>query len=192
MISENFAEILGLLCAEGCHIVVCYKCWCRYGEKRYFKNNKSNRIEFYNKNQKLLKRYKNLLKKEFNYTTKITKHGKINICKKHIVTRIIDKTELGHLKWKVPNKIIKTKNNKIKIAFIRGYFNGDGTTSNRVRFFSTNKIALKQVSLLLIQLKIEHTFPKPMLKNNRKPLYLIQISERERERFLKKIKPSFK
>jgi len=38
-------------------------------------------------------------------------------------------------------------------------------------------------------LNMKHTFQKPMIKPNRKPLYCIQLSRRERERFLNLIEP---
>jgi intein/homing endonuclease len=160
-------------------------------KKRYYKNQKSEHIEFYNKDIKLLNRLQNLLNKEFWYHPKITKHGKINICRRDIIKKIINQTPLGHLKWKVSELVINSSNN-IKISFLRGYFDGDGTTSNRIRFFSTNNGGLLQVYRLLSDLSIKHTFPKPILKEQRKPLYYIQISEKERERFLNIIKPTSK
>lgn len=140
---------------------------------------------------KLLERLQKLLDKEFNYYPKITKHGKINICRRDIIRHILNQTSLGHLKWKVPESVINSSDD-IKTSFIRGYFDGDGTASNRIRFFSTNKEGLLQVSKLLSDLAVIHTFPKPQIKEGRKPLYYIQISEKERERFLNIIKPTSK
>jgi len=187
IISREFAEIIGLLCAEGCHIVSFSSYWSK-SERRYRKNDRSERIEFYNKDYDLLLNYKQLLLKEFNYHARITKHNKINIGTKSIINKIIEQTKLGNMKWRVPKSIINYNNN-IKISFIRGYFDGDGTVSNRIRFFSTNKKGLIQVSNLLDCLKIKHTFQGPIIKENRKPAYIIQVSEKERERFLKLIKP---
>jgi intein/homing endonuclease len=129
-----------------------------------------------------------LLFKEFGYESKVTKHGKINIGKLSIIQRIISYTILGHLKWKVPS-LIMNSTKRSQIAFIRGYFDGDGTASGRIRFFSTNELGLKQVSELLKKLKIKHTTQDPVLKEKRKPLYIIQISEKEKERFLNLIQP---
>ncbi len=185
----EFAEILGLLCAEGCHTVSYFSYWGKdRGRDRFFRNDKSERIELYNKDKKLLQHYQKLLSKEFDYNPKVTKHGKINICKIDIIKSIISHTKLGFLKWKVPNNIMESSKN-IKIAFIRGYFDGDGTVSNRVRMFSSNKKGLKQVSKLLKDLEIKHTFQGPIFKENRKPSYIIQVSEKEKERFLNMIKP---
>ncbi len=55
--------------------------------------------------------------------------------------------------------------------------------------FSTNKIGLKQVSLLLKDLKIKHTMQGPNFKENRKPSYILQISETEKKRFLNTLRP---
>jgi intein/homing endonuclease len=189
LISEEFAEILGLLCAEGCHTLSYSSYWGKdRGKDRFFKNDKSERIEFYNKDPKLLDRYLYLLDSVFNYKPKITKHGKVNICKQHIMQLILGQTELGHLNWKVPNSVI-ISSNSVKICFIRGFFDGDGTVSNRVRMFSTNYKGLKKVSLILKQLDILHTFQTPKKIPQKKQLYIIQISERNKETFLNLIKP---
>jgi intein/homing endonuclease len=188
-LTPEFSEILGLLCAEGHHSVTFSSYWGKdRGRKRFYKNQKSDHIEFFNKDVKLLTHFQKLLNKEFNYYPSITKHGKINICIRDIIRSIINYTELGHLKWRVPENILNS-DNSIKIAFLRGYFDGDGTVSNRIRFFSTNIDGLRQVSKMLNDLDLKHTLPKPILKEGRKPLYYIQISEKERERFLKIIKP---
>ena len=188
-ITPELSEILGLLCAEGHYSIHYFDYWgTDRGRQRFYKNHKSEHIEFYNKDIKLLKHFQKLLNKEFDYYPKITKHGKINICRRDIIRKIINYTPLGHLKWRVPKEIIES-NNSIKIAFLRGYFDGDGTVSNRIRFFSTNIIGLRKVSIILNSLEIKHTLPKPILKYNRKPLHYIQVSEKEKERFLKIIKP---
>jgi intein/homing endonuclease len=191
-LTAEFAEIIGLLCAEGCYIYR-YEDFIEYYKDkiRFHHNHKSERIEFYNKDKKLLIHLQELLYTEFNYRPKITARGKINICKSDIIRKIITQTKLGHLKWKVPDAVLDAQV-EIKIAFIRGYFDGDGTVSNRVRMFSTNKTGLIQVSKILEELEIKHSLPKPIIKQNRKPLFYIQISEREKERFLNIIKPSSK
>jgi intein/homing endonuclease len=188
-LTPGFAEILGLLCAEGSHIVSYSNYWGKdKGKDRFFKNDKSERIEFYNKDVNLLKHYQKLLFDEFSYTPKITKHGKINICTIHIIRRIINHTCLGTLKWQVP-KLVKKGSIKVKISFLRGYFDGDGTVSGAYRMFSCNKGGLLQVSSLLDDLKIEHTIQGPVLKENRKPSFIIHICKKEKERFLKTVKP---
>tara|TARA_Y100000310_G_scaffold315676_1_gene366477 strand:- start:1644 stop:2243 length:600 start_codon:yes stop_codon:yes gene_type:complete len=188
-ISPELAEILGLLCAEGCHVVSYCSYWGRERNKpRYYKNKKSERIEFYNKDEKLLFHYQKLLHKEFDHTSKITKHGKINIGNRNIIRKIIEQTELGHLKWRIPDSVISS-NRKIKISFLRGFFDGDGTAISVVRMFSTNKKGLDQISLILKVLGFRHTVQNPVIKPNRKPHYVLQLSMKDQTKFLEEVKP---
>ena len=188
-ITPQFAEITGLLCAEGSHVIAYSSYWGKdRGRKRFYKNDKSERIEFTNKDNELLFHYQNLLLKEFNYDAKPTKHYKVNICKISIIKNIISHTSLGHDKWKVPKCIING-DNIAKISFIRWYFDGDGTVSNSIRFFSTNNSGLNQVFKLLQDLGFKPYFEKPMIKKDRKPLHVIHIRQNERESFLSLIKP---
>ena len=188
-ITSQLAEIIGLLCAEGSHVISYSSYWGKdRGKDRFYKNDKSERIEFTNKDKKLLFHYQNLLLKEFNYDAKPTKHYKVNICKMSIIKNIISHTSLGHDKWKIPDSIVNS-HDKIKVSFIRGYFDGDGTVSNSIRFFSTNNSGLNQVYRILWDLGFKPYFEKPMIKKNRKPLYVIHIRQNERERFLSLIKP---
>tara|TARA_Y100000310_G_C20593822_1_gene769478 strand:- start:321 stop:908 length:588 start_codon:yes stop_codon:yes gene_type:complete len=188
-ITIKLAEILGLLCAEGSHIIAYSSYWGKdRGRDRFFTNNKSERIEFYNKDIKLLKHYQKLLFDEFEYSPKITKHNKINICKMNIIRSIILQTPLGHMKWTIPLSVKESKR-EVKIAFVRGFFDGDGTVSNRVRFFSSNPDGIKQLSDLLRDLDFKHTIQGPIKRENHKDSFVIQISQKERESFLKEIKP---
>ena len=188
-IKPELAEILGLLCAEGCHVIQFSSFWgTDKGKPRYYKNHKSERIEFFNNDLKLLERLQILLSIEFNYYPKITKDNKINICKRTVIRKVIKSTKLGHLSWKVP-KSIKISSKKVKISFIRGFFDGDGSASTSIRFFSTNRIGLIQISKLLNDLKLLHTFEGPHFREGKKPSYVIQVSRREEERFLNIIQP---
>ena len=189
-ITLELAEILGLLCAEGCHVVSFSSYWgLERGKPRYYRNAKSESIQFYNKDRLLISHYQKLLSKEFDYHPKLTKHGKINICKINIMREITRHTKLGHLSWQVPGSI-RNSNKEIKIAFLRGYFDGDGSaTGRKIRFFSCNKSGLLQVSRLLDDLNFKHTFQGPIIKEDRKPSYIIQISRQQKERFLNIIKP---
>lgn len=184
------SEILGLLCAKGCHSISYSSYWGKdRGKPRYFRNDKSEKIEFFNKDIKLLRHYQNLLAKEFGYHPRIGSGNKILICKIQIINSIINHTGLGHLKWSVPCSVMNGSTN-VKLAFLRGFFDGDGTFSgNRPRIFSTNKNGLKQISLLLEELGISHTFPNPILKQGRKPFYSISIRAKDRETFLNKVNP---
>ncbi len=191
-ITPELAEILGLLCSEGCYIERhdTYPGKDR-GKDRLYHNHKSMRIEFYNKDERLVTHYQDLLKKEFGYSTKRTKFGKVNLCRRDIIRLIISKTLIGHLKWNVPKDVLEG-DEIVKQSFIRGYFDGDGTSSHNVRFFSTNERGLLSVYQLLSDLKFNPSFTKPMLKEKRKPLYVLQLSLKEKERFLKEINPILK
>jgi len=192
VVSTHFAEILGLLCAEGSHIISYSNYWENdNGKKRYRKNKKSERIEFYSKDEKLSLHYLTLLESEFNYRGKITKHGKVNIGNRNVIRKITEQTPLGHLNWNVPDSIISSCNNR-KIAFLRGFFDGDGTAINIVRMFSTNKRGIYQISQLLLDLNYKHTVQKPVIKPNRKPHYVLQLSRKHHARFFKEIKPVIK
>ncbi len=188
--SEELAEILGLLCAEGCYVNTRTTYWEFDKErgKKYLKKNKlQRRIEFGNKNQILLNHFVSLLEKEFSYSPKPGK-DRVRICKRNIIDAILSFTEIGHLNWKVPKNILKGDLN-LKRKFLRGFFEGDGTISNRIRLFSTNYSGLKQVSLLLEDLRIIHKFKENKVTGNRKPCFEIYIFENQRESFLKEIKP---
>ncbi len=187
---NNLAEIIGLLCAEGSYILQ-YSTYMSYdrGRFRLFKNHKSERIELYNKDTNLLLHYRDLLLLEFNYKANITKNNKINLCNRKIIRVLISYTQLGHLKWKVPDEVLKSENIFLKTSFIRGYFDGDGTSSNSIRMFSTNKKGITQVAFLLNQLNIKNTLQKPIIKENRKPIFTLQVSRKAKERFLNLINP---
>jgi len=188
-ITPEFAEILGLLCAEGSHVIAYSSYWGKdRGKHRFFINDKSERIEFTNKDTQLIRHYINLLKKEFDYSPNPTKHYKVNICKISIIKRIVKETKLGNEKWRVSKSVLNSNNN-IKILFLRGYFDGDGSASNGIRFTSVNKYGLQQVSKLLTDLKFIHSLQNPSFRERRKPIYTIQLSRREKEKFLKMIRP---
>jgi intein/homing endonuclease len=188
-ISKEFAEILGLLCAEGSHIISYSSYWEINGlKKRYRKDKRSERIEFYSKDINLANHYISLLDKEFGFTFKITKHGKINIGNRAIIKSIINQTPLGHLKWQVPNSVIDS-NKEIKVFFLRGFFDGDGTAINIVRMFSTNKNGIDQLSFLLSNLNYKHTIQGPIIRPKRKPHYVLQLSRKDQIRFLEEINP---
>ncbi|MBT4175002.1 hypothetical protein HOC80_00780 [archaeon] len=189
-ISEELAEILGFLCAEGCYVNTKSTYWQYYknrNKKYLIKNKPQRRIEFGNTNKILLDYFKKLLEIEFDYSPNIGK-DRIRICKGAIVDSIISHTDIGHLKWHVPSKVRKGSQ-KVKKVFIRGFFEGDGTISNRIRFFSTNLKGLEQISEMLTELKIQNKLNGPSIKVNRKPLYEIYIYQSMRETFLNKIKP---
>ncbi len=188
-ITPELAEILGLLCAEGSYILSFPSYWGKdKGKRRFYKNHKSERIEFSNKDRKLLNHFQSLIQTQYGYKPNATKHNKINICRRSVIREIISYTELGCLTWSIPKEIMSADIN-IKISFLRGFFDGDGTASSIIRFFSINKNGLIQVNSLLNELNLKSTFLGPYEKIGRKPYYVIQISRTEKENFLNIIKP---
>ena len=188
-ISPELAEIIGLLCAEGSYVIGYSSYWLvERGKLRFRVNDKSERIEFCNKDPKLLEHFSKLLLKVFNYQTKSTKHHKVNICKVAIVKKILSLTNIGHSKWYVPG-VIMAADKKIIISFIRGYFDGDGSSSKYIRFFSTNEHGLNQVQKLLQIIGFRSYFEKTYLKESRKPLFTLHVENRQRESFLSLIQP---
>ena len=188
-ISPKLAEILGLLCAEGSYVLAYSSYWGKERCKpRYYKNKKSERIEFSNEDQKLLMHFQTLVSLEFGFRPNITKHNKINLCRNEIIRAILSHTRLGHLSWQVPASV-QNGSCDVKEAFIRGFFDGDGTASKEIRFFSTNEKGLTQLSGILSNLGWKNYMLKPQIKPNRKPLFTIQLLSKEKENFLKQIKP---
>ncbi len=190
MITPEKAEIIGLLCAEGSHIIQ-FSNYLQYykNRKKYYlkRNDKSERIEFFNNDQKLLLHLKLLLKKVYNYEVNIS-GNKIRICKNHVIYDLLKYSEYKNMEWRVP-KEVTLGNKKIILRFIRGYFDGDGTVSNRLRMFSTNKIGLKQVFRLLNKIGIRCNLVGPEIKPDRKPLHVLYVLESQKKRFLNMVKP---
>ncbi|MBU2639794.1 MAG: hypothetical protein KKG75_03785 [Nanoarchaeota archaeon] len=130
--NENIAEILGLLCSEGYYRDYRVDCttYDKRRKKHYLRKNKRQRVlEFSNKNIPLVYHFQKLLKKEFDYSTKISMTHidlcRIFITRWDIIDRLISYSDFGCSRWKVPREIIHG-NIKVKRSFIRGFFYGDG------------------------------------------------------------------
>ncbi|MFH1228982.1 MAG: LAGLIDADG family homing endonuclease [Candidatus Aenigmatarchaeota archaeon] len=107
------------------------------------------------------------MKKCYKYERRVTgvpDAWKVAIGKKVIIKDLLNFTDYGHLKWRVPKTILKTRSSSLKIAFLRGYYDGDGVRPDlnknknliiRVRFRSTNIVGLKQIIKLLRDLNIK-------------------------------------
>jgi len=167
-INPEKAEIIGFLCAEGSYYDYISKYWSydHRRNKRYFRVTRQEGIEFGNNNILLLNRFLFLLKKCYNYERRVTgvpKAKKVVIKKILVMRDLLSFTEYGYMKWRVPDDILKTKDKEIKIAFLRGFYEGDGIRPDvnkrniitKVRFSSKNLIGLRQVSQLLKDLNIK-------------------------------------
>ena len=149
------AEILGLLCAEGSHYK--YPCtymgWSRNPNKKYKRTQIFEGVNFNNNDKRLLNHFRRLMLKVYDYAPRITgvsKSLRIHIKKKSVVQNLLEFTDFGYAKWQVP-KNIQNSNARIKSAFIRGLYEGDGTKLQRtsrngyfIDFNMKNKEALRQ------------------------------------------------
>ena len=188
--SPEKAEIIGLLCAEGSYYNSFTDCWLYYPnrDKSYFRKNKQTTyIQFANFDINLLNHFKNLVYEVYNYNASFSS-DRIRICNRNVIKDLLKYTDYGHLKCKVPVNVLKGDND-VKIRFIRGFFDGEGTTSTTVRMFSTNERGLRNISLLLEQLNIKNTFNGPCYKEGRKPYFYIYIRKCDENKFLSMINP---
>ena len=197
--SAERANIFGLLCSDGN-----YRSYIsRYVEfdkrsNKYYKRVKNTRIlEFANTNFMLLKKFQKLLYFVYKYKPNITLSNnnvfRVCITKHYVIDDIIKDVNLGNNKWSIP-KFVMDGNKNIKIGFIKGFFDGDGSvdfTKNktpRIRIPSTNLMGLKQIKIVLNKLKIESNFNGPYKRENRKDGYEILLKKKSIERFIKLIK----
>ncbi len=65
----------------------------------------------------------------------------------------------------------------------------DGTACRNIRFFSSNPSGLKQISNLLNNLNFKHTIQGPIIREKRKPSYIIQISAKDKIKFIQNVDP---
>ncbi len=195
MFSQNKAEIVGFLCAEGNYYNK-FSDYLQYYPNRgkngkHYKIHKRNiYIQFANFNQKILKRFYNLLEAEYNYSPRIYS-DRIKICRRDIIRDLIKCSNYGCLKWSIPKEI--KNNTNLAIRFLYGYFEGDGCSrENKIVFSSSNFNGLKQVRTLLDKLSINNTLQGPYFRKNREPEYFVYIKRDSWDRFFNIIKPNSK
>ncbi|MGF3584151.1 MAG: AAA family ATPase [Thermoplasmatota archaeon] len=186
--SEELMEFLGLLISDGSI--------CKRGESVAFSNN----------NEHLRKKFKHLLKRVFNITkSKEYNDGRVVVYSKTLIAF------LNHLEFRYDNKLhipgyfYKLPRNEIK-AFIRGYFDGDGTVAMTNHYptpklFSVSKDFIQELQALL-QIKLgisskigEHNTPKGRVYElvvrgyeGRKKFLEIGSSSKDKRMKLEKIK----
>ncbi len=192
-ITPEKAEIIGLLCAEGSFhdYTSTFMEYYKDRKKSYLKKNKrSIYIQFANFDEKLLLHFKDLINKVYGYDVPINK-DRVRICRRSLIDDLLKYTDYGHLKWEIPNSV-KKGSKDIKIKFIRGFFDGDGTISTTVRMFSTNELSLRGISDLLKEIGIKNNFNGPCIRESRKPYFYIYILRSEQSKFLNMIDPRSK
>ncbi|MDD5651017.1 MAG: LAGLIDADG family homing endonuclease [Candidatus Nanoarchaeia archaeon] len=162
ILTIELAEILGYICAEGCDSDYIDNHW-GYDKRRgksYRRSSKRVSITFSNTDEGLKKHFINIFNKVFGYSRHFNKSGNFCINRIEVVKYLRDYSLFGSKRWKVP-KQIKNANNKIKSAFCRAYFDGDGTIETKkkeIRLDSTNENGLKEVKTLLDNLKFNSHF----------------------------------
>lgn len=176
------AEILGLLCAEGNHrgYIAIYFEKNRKRKAVYLRECWKEIIEFSNTDVTLLRHFVSLLSNEYNYQPKIIKSNndvfRVCITKNNVIRDLLKYTDFGCLKWSIPSSILKS-DHLVKAAFIRGFFDGDGSVDYvdkkipRIRFGSSNFNGLKMLSKLLESISLKHSLNGPYLQYNRMPSF---------------------
>ena len=166
MLRPEKAEIIGLLCSEGCHFVHKWKCMIYYKNrgKHYLRRGTTERIEFSNTNKKLLERFQSLFLSAYQTRVNIkfrpNSDNKILIIKKVLMNDLLKYSDYGWKKWRVPKELFKS-NTTTKTAFIRGLYEGDGTKLQwrgkqpYLEFHMKNLTGLRQVKRLLKSLGID-------------------------------------
>lgn len=195
-ISPEKAEILALLCAEGSHRGY-YDIYFEKSAKRkavFLRERWKEIIEFSNTDVKLLHRFVDLLSNEYDYTPKITKSNKnvfrVCITKKKIIRDILNYTNLGCLKWNVPESVMKSTK-VIKKAFVKGFFDGDGSVDfirnrlPRIRFSSSNKKGLCSLCSIFDEFNICYSLNGPY--KGKLPNYELLLRTKSVKRFVKLI-----
>ncbi len=194
------AEILGLLCAEGTHYIYITK-YLEFDKRRnksYKRQKTVEAIEFANNNPKLLEHFRNLLRETYSYSPKPTGkilRRKIVIKKKVVVQDLLQYTEFGHLKWKIPNEIVNGCS-EVKAKFVRGFYEGDGIKPDlvnnglwRLRIASKNRNGLLQIQELLSHLNIRSGV---YFSSRRGEMYELAAFGKNCVNFIRVIKPIFK
>ncbi len=148
----------------------------------YQRNQFVEALEFSNNNKKLLNRFLLLLKLEYGYKRRVTgiwTARKVVMKKKSVMKDLLRFSDYGHTRWRVPVAVANgTK--KIKYAFLRGIFDGDGNiTNSRIRLYSTNLAGLLEVGNLLRSIDIAYRFEGPFRIPKRKDFYDIIIQKKE-------------
>ena len=93
-------------------------------------------------------------------------------------------SRLGSLQWQVPSEVLKSKDEKVKAAWCRGYADGDGTARPyEVDFDSTNRPGLEQVQDLLQSLRISSKLRGPYHRRPYLDRFTLTISKKNLSRY---------
>ena len=201
MITKEKSELIGFLCAEGCFYEYTSKDKEFQSKRRksYLHIRKVRIIQFNNNNPKLQRRFLLLLKKIYDYPLHF--YGKpnslrITIKRKDVVDDLVTYTKYNSFVWKIPKEIINGPK-KVKIAFLRGLFDGDGTFNVvkkygvRARIYSVNFKELRKINKILISFGIKNKVYGPYFSTKSKTgIYELDMNGNYAKLFLKLIKPN--
>jgi len=197
-LTKEKAEIIGLLCAEGCD----FDRDQLYYEYDYRRNNtyrriyKESRIEFSNLNKTLQNHFQHLMWIVYKYKPTLTGNGNMKIYRKNIINDLRSYTRFGSHKWNVPNSIMSSNSDIIKLYFCRGYFDGDGSVNikrKEIEADSVNGSALENVQELLrstdISSRLKHykNRSRIMIRDLKKFYKVANLIHLEKRKKLRKI-----
>jgi len=154
-ISPQLARIHAHLCGDG----------SVYSYKTSTKNRKIIAVvAYYNKNQKLLDKFREDFSGIFEVKMKLRKNKDVSISSIRIFKEITNRFgEFGSRKWRIPN-LIKNSSKKIKLEWLKSFFEDEAyheTRYNRLKTKSMNFKGLKDVQKLLDSLKIYSSLTGP-------------------------------
>ena len=184
------AELLGFLAAEGNEYHYS-RSHDRFFSDRgpagkwYRINYRQNAIEFTNVEPVIQQRFYDLLVKVYGkQKSSFGSRYRIRIRRKHMVSDLLHHSRLGSLQWQVPSEVLKSKDEKVKAAWCRGYADGDGTARPyEVDFDSTNRSGLEQVQDLLQSLGISSKLRGPYLRGPYLDRFTLAIPKKNLPRY---------
>jgi DNA-binding transcriptional regulator WhiA len=198
MLSQEKAEILGLLFSDGNYRKYhsTFRMFDKRRNKTYTFNQDKRIMEFANTDLELLEYFRKLLDREYNYYPNIVLSNKnvfrVCITKNSVLDDLTGIANFGSSEWFIPSEIV-SGNDQIKRAFIRGFFDGDGSVDfaekkiPRIRINSINLNGLKQIRELLKSLSIESKVNGPYKRNKRKDCYELLLKTSSVIKFIKYI-----
>lgn len=154
-ISSEMARIHAHLCGDGS--VYSYKTSEKGRSFIYV-------VGYYNKNQILLDKFRQDFSKIFGVKMKMRNNRDVSVRSKRIFQYLLDNFGRFHSKeWRV-SKLIKNGSNKIKLEWLKSFFEDEAYHEkryNRLKIKSVNLFGLKDVGDLLDSLKIKYTLTGP-------------------------------
>ncbi len=201
MITADKAELVGFLCAEGCYYKYIWEGW-EFDKRRqnsYFRIKYNEVLQMGNNNLKIQTRFLFLLNKIYGY--KIKFYGKPNSMRCTIKRKDVIKDLMQYSKtynsfgWKL-HKFILTGTRQVKLSFLSGFFDGDGsislTSKNRykIRLFSVNLKELKKVEKLINSLGMKSKVYGPYWgKGSKTGIYELTLISKDAINFVNNVKP---